>query len=194
MLKRPGAFFFILDDKRRKVRRWLQSNAAPAMSVVQSSGISGETSAGRGAAEIRQRTEGGGSQGGSLGSPPFGSLTLCFLLPPSLRWKIVILQHSKLGRWCFAFRSVKSTPTNAQVVQSEKQRSPIFASVDLMFACHLGLQHCCPTLPPGIYLIQPYLLAVILLFLAFLFVAQLLCECKATPAVRWRTTRGRRNK
>lgn len=81
MLKRPGAIF-ISDDKRRKVRRWLQSNAAPAVSVVQSSGISGETSAGRRAAEIRQQTEGGGSQGGSLGSPPFGSLTLCFLLPP----------------------------------------------------------------------------------------------------------------
>lgn len=81
MLKRPGAIF-ILDDKRRKVRRWLQSNAAPAVSVVQSSGVSGETSASRGAAEIRQRTEGGGAQGGSLTSPPFGSLTLCFLLPP----------------------------------------------------------------------------------------------------------------
>lgn len=97
MLKRPGAIF-ILDDKRRKVRRWLQSNAAPAVSVVQSSGISGETSgAGRGAAEIRQQTEGGGSQGGSLRSPPLGSLTLCFLLPPPCVEK-VILQHSKLGR------------------------------------------------------------------------------------------------
>lgn len=82
------------------------------------------------------------------------------------------------------FRSVRSTPTNAQVVQSEKQRSPIFASVDVMFAFPLELQHCCPTLPPGLYLIQPYLLAIILLFLAFLFVAQLICECKATPAVR----------
>ena len=33
-------------------------------------------------------------------------------------------------------------------------------------------------------LVQPYLLAVTLLFLAFLFVAQLICECKATPIIR----------
>lgn len=56
-----------------------------------------------GGREIRQHTESGGSGRRRLHSPPFGSLTLCFLFFPLLTLKKkVILQHSKLGRWCFA--------------------------------------------------------------------------------------------
>jgi len=46
----------------------------------------------------------------------------------------------------------------------------------------------------SLHVVWPYLLAVTLPFLAFLFVAQVTCVCKATPIIRWRTTHGRGNK
>lgn len=83
------------------------------------------------------------------------------------------------------FRSVKSTPTNARVVQSERERSAGFDLGVFMFAFHVvALLHLLVQGWDSLHIVQPYLLAVILLSLASLFVAQLICGCKATPIIR----------
>lgn len=87
------------------------------------------------------------------------------------------------------FWSVNLTPTNAWVVQSEKERAIRPVSVVLFQGCNTAVSLRClvqvwDSCEVSLKVVQPYLLAVILLFLAFLFVAQVTCEYKATPIIR----------
>lgn len=142
-----------------------------------------------GGREIRQHTESGGSGGRQLHSPPFGSLTLCFLFfPPPHVGKKSHTSTQQTWQVVLCFWSVKSTPTNAWVVQSEKERAIRLVSVVLFQGCNaaVSLHRLVPvwdSCEVSLKVAQPYLLAVILLFLAFLFVAQVICEYKATPVI-----------
>lgn len=92
-----------------------------------------------GGREIRQHTEGGGSGRRLTPFPSFWVSDPVLSLSPSSRWNKTHTLTQQTWQVMLCFRSVKLTPTNARVVQSEKEKSARFVLVDFMFAFYLGM-------------------------------------------------------